>query len=95
MTEEAIAWTRDYAKPFTVYLFTNRNVIVFDDQGQQISELQGKVNCYGLDTQAVMIIANNAQQFRISKFREWAFDITREEFLYLLGLGFFLDHHDA
>ena len=70
-----------------VYLFTNRNIIAFDDKGEQISYFQSGVDCYDLDRDIAIEIANNTKKFYIAKWREWRQEISKREFLYLLGLG--------
>lgn len=78
--------TRSVPKAHTVYLFTNRNCMVFDVNGVQIPELQGAINCYELHPDGAQQIANEASEFFISKYGTWSQQIDKKSFEYLLGL---------
>lgn len=73
-------------KAHTVYLFTNRNCLVFDVNGLQIPELQRGINCYGVDPVIAQRIANEASEFFISKHGTWSNQIDKKSFEYMLGL---------
>lgn len=74
-----------------VYLFTNRNTLIFDETGNQVHDLQARINwdCnYRYSEQDALgtILADNPQ-FYISKFKEWHKPISADEFCSLLGHG--------
>jgi hypothetical protein len=70
----------------SVYLFTNRNCLVFDEDGQQMPEFQGGISCYRLNRKKAQIVADKGQEFFLSRYQKWAQPISRREFEYLLGL---------
>jgi hypothetical protein len=72
--------------PHSVWLFTNRNIMVFDAHGSQIPDAQGAVSCYHIDAKAAARVLDQAQELYIAKWRQWAHAITRKEMQYLLGL---------
>lgn len=74
-------------KAIKVALFTNRNSMVFGEEGNQIVEYQKAISCYNLNRDLALSLANEAKEFSICKFDEWCHEISREEFLYLLGMG--------
>ncbi len=62
-----------------VYLFTNGTLIVFDESGKQLPELQGKIT----DEKKQQIAAQFMDGTRIT-FARWKkgfFELTREEFM--------------
>jgi len=61
----------------SVYLFTSGMVIVFNEKGEQIPELQGR-----LDTVKEKILEASDQntRFNISRWNEWAQPLRRDEF---------------
>lgn len=69
-----------------VYLFTNRNCLVFDENGDQMEDFQKAINCYDLDREKAMQVSGMGEKFYIAKWQEWAHEISRESFQYLLGL---------
>lgn len=73
-------------KARTVYLFTNRNCLVFDDKGEQLAWYQRAISCYDLDPELAKEVARDAQEIFLSRWREWSHSITKKEFEYLLGL---------
>lgn len=70
----------------TMHLFTNRNCCAFDENGEQIVEYQRAINCYDIDPEMAMQATEEAENFYISKWREWNQAISRIEMQYLLGL---------
>lgn len=70
----------------SLYLYTNRNVMAFDIDGQQVSEAQGAIDCYHIDIDIARKVCGEATKFYISKWREWNQEISRKEMEYLLGL---------
>jgi hypothetical protein len=73
-------------KPVSVYLFTNRNCLVFDKGGKQIAKYQRAITCYRVDKKIARELAEKTTEFYISKFGEWVKPISRLSFEYLLGL---------
>jgi hypothetical protein len=77
----------------TVYLFTNRNIIAFDEKGEQIIDVQSVIN-WRVDwtnptkERRVLrrIIKDNPEVY-LAKWRQWAERITIDEFCSLLGHG--------
>ena len=67
-------------------LFTNRNVFIFDELGEQISDYQRLINCYGIDKELAMKVTLEADDFFISDFGNWCHRISRKHMQYLLGL---------
>lgn len=78
--------TKKKAKAHSVYLFMNRNCMVFDKEGSQLPEYQRGITCYRVDKKIARAVAAEAKEFHISSFREWSRPITRRSFEYLLGL---------
>lgn len=68
-----------------VILFTNRNLIVFTEEGEQDAHLQGAVDCYEINEEVLQELLSQPARYYISKWREWKHEITRQEFEYLLG----------
>ena len=83
-------WTMEFPCPRVVTLYTNRNVDAFGADGHQIPEIQECLTCYNHDPMMVKLVAEHATTFTISKWREWAHEISREEFLYLMGCGYMI-----
>lgn len=73
-------------KVIEMCLFTNRNCLIFDENGEQITEYQSKVSCSYLDKKIALQATEEAITFRICKFREWEHEISRDEMQYLLGV---------
>lgn len=73
-------------KPHTVCLYTNRNVAVWDEEGNPLSEDQSTITCYHIDQTAASLVLEQAQVFWIAKWRDWMHAISRKEMQYLLGL---------
>lgn len=67
-------------------LFTNRQCLVFDENGDQIPEYQAAITCYSLDKEIAKKICKEATEFHIGSWREWEHEITRKHMMYLLGL---------
>jgi hypothetical protein len=73
-------------KAHDMWLFTNRNCLVFDEEGKQISEYQAAISCYTLDKNLAQKATEEAVEFHIGKFHKWEHEITKDEMQYLLGL---------
>ena len=86
MTEEQIQRLVVSKKPVQVYLFTNRNCLIFDEIGNQIAELQAAISCYTVHKEMARAIAYAAEEFFIAEFNNWSHSISRESFMYLLGI---------
>ena len=67
-----------------VILFTNRNLIVFDEEGKQ-HDLQNAVDCYEINQALLDELISQPATFHLAKWREWKHEISRKEFEYLLG----------
>jgi len=70
----------------SVYLFTNRNCLIFNEHGEQIGELQRAISCYNLDRKVAKRVAREAKVIYIACYREWAHEISAKSFEYLLGI---------
>jgi hypothetical protein len=73
-------------KAFEMWLFTNRNCMIFNEKGEQIPEYQIAVSCYNLEPVLAFQATEEATKFYISKFKEWSHEIRKEEMQYLLGV---------
>ena len=70
-----------------VTFLTSGQCFVFDKNREQIPELQlyfieGKQNI-----KMLRMIADNANNFTVGKWKEWFFDLTKEEFFSLTNLN--------
>lgn len=70
----------------SLWLFTNRNSMVFDCNGQQIVEYQVAIGCYAIAPELALQACSEAEVFVLSRWGEWEQPITRTEMQYLLGL---------
>lgn len=70
----------------SIYLYTNRNWLVFDLEGAQVPEAQDAVTCYAIDRVRAQQIIDQAEQFYIAKWGKDSMRITRTEMEYMLGL---------
>ena len=70
----------------TVCLFTNRNCMVFDEQGEQMVKYQRAISCYKVDKKLAMEVATSGAELFLSQWRAWMHPISSKEFQYLLGL---------
>jgi len=73
-------------RAYSIYLFTNRNCMVFNKSGEQILKYQKNMNCQRLDKDVAKKAIEEAREFYISKYKEWVHDVSKEEMSYLLGL---------
>lgn len=70
----------------TFILFTNRNCMVFDKNGEQIVEYQKLVSCYHrASAKRVNEMLDTCVKFQFSDFRNFLHDVTKKEIQYLLG----------
>lgn len=67
-----------------VILFTNRNLIVFDEEGNQ-THWQDAVDCYEINESLLTELVCQSARFYLSKWKEWKHEISCKEFEYLLG----------
>lgn len=67
-----------------VILFTNRNLIVFDEEGKQ-HDLQNAVDCYEINQGLLDELLQQPARYYLAKWREWKHEIRKKEFEYLLG----------
>ena len=68
------------------YLFTNRNTLVFNEDGEQCVEDQRACNCYDVDKDALQKVLDQCSTFYISKYSVWIHVVSKKEIEYLLGL---------
>lgn len=73
-------------KAKSMWLFTNRNCLVFDENGEQIVKYQRDISCSHINKKIARQATIEAADFHLGKFREWVHDITREEMQFLLGV---------
>jgi len=77
-----------------VWLFTNRNTAFFDEKGEQIIDLQGKISweplpgydAHKVESALEQIIKDNPKIY-IARWQDWRHEITIEEFCSLIGFG--------
>jgi len=67
-------------------LFTNRNVLIFDDDGTQDVAAQTCVSCYEIDKERAQAAIDSCDCFYISHWREWKHEVPRRAIEYMLGL---------
>jgi len=76
-----------------VYLFTNRNIIAFDEKGEQVIDVQSEISWdvdwyrYEDERKALRKIIEDQPKIYIARWRHWAEEITIDEFCSLLGHG--------
>ena len=76
-----------------VYLFTNRNVIAFDEKGEQAVDIQKAIS-WDVDwlnreaeREALRKIIEDQPKVYIAKWKGWAEEITLDELCSILGHG--------
>jgi hypothetical protein len=69
-----------------IWLFTNRNVLIFDEAGLQIPEAQSAISCYEVNPTEALRLTNEASEFYLTQWDYWAHAISRRDMQYLLGL---------
>jgi len=52
-----------------VYIFTNRNCLIFNNHGEQMVEYQKKMSCSKLDKETARFVFDNAQEIYVGR---WA-----------------------
>ena len=75
-----------------IFLYTNRNAIFFDENGEQIHEYQKNVNCNTADrryieTDVLKIVVQQKPVVFMCRWNEWIHEISVDEFCYILGYG--------
>jgi len=77
-----------------VYLFTNRNLLAFDEKGEQVIDVQKDIGWktnwfdHSQEERALRkIIADNPKIYLASWTEGWQYRITIDEFCSLLGHG--------
>ena len=73
-------------KPHTFYLFTNRNCMVFDENGEQMPELQACVSCYNVDADHAREVLAQCREFFVAHWGSQRIEVKRRHIEYLLGL---------
>jgi len=76
--------TRMIAKEVTI--FTNGNVYIKNEIGEQMSEYQHKINYQHIDKELAMKATIEADNFYVSDFGNWAHKISRHQAQCMLGL---------
>ena len=77
----------------SVYLFTNRNLLVFDEKGEQVLDIQQAINWETdwsnpeKEREALRKIIEDQPKVYVARWKEWAEEITIEELCSLLGHG--------
>lgn len=67
-------------------LFTNRQCLVFDENGEQIPQYQAAISYYSINKKLAKQACEEAVEFHIGAWREWEHEITKKHMMYLLGL---------
>ena len=75
-----------------VCLFTNRNVLIFDEDGNQVPKLQMYLRWdtskhRGKEMEVISRIIEDRPKIYLTRWREWSMPITLEEFVDLMGYG--------
>jgi len=76
-----------------VYLFTNRNVIAFDEKGEQVVDVQKAISwdvdwlVREAEREALKKIIEDQPKVYIAKWRGWVEEITLDELCSILGHG--------
>lgn len=74
-------------KAHEIILYTNRNWMVFDADGQQMPDYQQAVSCFEIaNADLARRAIAEAYLLGIAKWGVWRHEITRTEMEYLLGL---------
>ena len=80
--EEGFIWGERGDPIGSVYLYTNRSLMVFTPEGYQIPEYQVFWN------EAILKeIISRAAKFYIAQWKKWQHEITKAEFCALVGVG--------
>jgi len=74
-----------------VVLFTNRNLMAFDEEGRQIGEIQNAIRWERKDDDierwALEKIISDNPKIYIAKWKEWQHEISIQELCSILGHG--------
>jgi len=73
-------------KPVEMTLFTNRNCLIFDEDGNPMCEYQSKISHLHVDKRLARKVIGESQRFYLSKFREWIHEITMDDMKCMLGV---------
>jgi hypothetical protein len=73
-------------KPVEIILFTNRNCLIFDEDGNQMCEYQSKISHSHIDKNIARKVISEAKKFSLCKFREWIHEISVDDMKCLLGV---------
>ena len=80
-----------HGKIASFILFTNRNALICDKQGEQIVELQRKIGCYPSDPndeQSVLLdVYESKPVIVLCRYGKWRHEISFTELCYMLGHG--------
>jgi len=78
----------------SIWIFTNRNALFFDENGEQLEELQRLISFSNekLDENVLLhlmdIVTNQNPKIYISRWKDWYNEINVDEFFALLGYGY-------
>lgn len=73
----------------TMHLFTNRQIMVFDHKGDQVSDMQILVSCCSIaEREHIVDLLDNVDLFYIASWKQWAHPITKQQMAFLLGIGY-------
>jgi len=76
-----------------VYLFTNRNLIAFDEKGEQVVDIQKAIGWdvewykHEDEERALKKIIEDQPKIYLARWKHWAEEITIDELCSLLGHG--------
>lgn len=73
-------------KPHKMILWTNRNCMVFDEDGKQLPKYQEAIDCFSVNKKLAKECCNLAKEFKLGQWRGWIHQISKEEMMSLLGL---------
>lgn len=74
-------------KPVKMELYTNGNVLVYDEDNEQIEKIQAKLMSGARDPDTARRVTNEARSFFILQHNGWFHQISRLEMKALLGIG--------
>ena len=73
-------------KPTEMHLFTNRNCLIFDEDGNQMCEYQSKISHSHVDKKIARKVIGEVNKFYLCKFKEWIHEISMDDMKCMLGV---------
>ena len=76
-----------------IYLFTNRNIIAFDEKGEQVIDIQSAIGWnvdwyhHAKEEEALLKVIEDNPIIFLARWHEWKKEINLDEFCSLLGHG--------